>query len=230
MRLTTTQFNDYSWCGGTKSSFKISGYDQKVKDFSHYSIPLFFSEYGCNIERPRQFTEVGSIYSKDMTPVFSGGLVYEWTEEENNYGIVEISEDGKEVKTGEEYENLKQMFEDTPNATGDGGYKKDGKPSECPPEGEYWKVSKTIPEFPSSASQYFENGAGKPLGTGRTNMRKPGETDAPDSDDSGDSDASPNDDDKENNAPGLRSPFSGGNMYMLAAVLGGVMGGAMMML
>ena len=31
-------FNDYSWCD--PSSFKTSGWDQKVQNFSDYSIPL----------------------------------------------------------------------------------------------------------------------------------------------------------------------------------------------
>lgn len=32
-------FNDYSWCGAS-SSFQISGWDQKVKNFTGYGIPL----------------------------------------------------------------------------------------------------------------------------------------------------------------------------------------------
>ena len=31
-------FNDYSWCD--PSSFKESSWEQKVKDFSNYSIPI----------------------------------------------------------------------------------------------------------------------------------------------------------------------------------------------
>ena len=40
--------------------------------------------------RPRLFTEVKSIYSPQMTGVFKGGLVYEFTEEPNNYGLVKV--------------------------------------------------------------------------------------------------------------------------------------------
>ena len=43
------------------SDYRQSGYDQLVSLFSDYSAPLFFSEYGCNLVQPREFTEVGAI-------------------------------------------------------------------------------------------------------------------------------------------------------------------------
>lgn len=43
--------NSYSWCGN--SSFTTSGYDQLVAQFSNSTIPVFFSEYGCNKVTPR---------------------------------------------------------------------------------------------------------------------------------------------------------------------------------
>lgn len=39
-------FNDYSWCD--PSDFVTSGWQQKVKNFTGYGLPLFLSEYGCN--------------------------------------------------------------------------------------------------------------------------------------------------------------------------------------
>lgn len=71
-------FNDYSWCD--PSSFEISGWDQKVKNFTGYGLPLFLSEYGCNINT-RKFEEVAALYSTQMTAVYSGGLVYEYSQE-----------------------------------------------------------------------------------------------------------------------------------------------------
>ncbi|KAK3344162.1 Glucanosyltransferase-domain-containing protein [Lasiosphaeria hispida] len=84
--------NSYSWCGD--SSFKESGYDVLVEGFKKSSVPVFYSEYGCNDPSPRIFSEVASIYGPDMTDVFSGGVVYEYTQEANNYGLVNISSDG----------------------------------------------------------------------------------------------------------------------------------------
>lgn len=49
--------------------------------------------YGCNIVTPRSFTEVRSIYSRDMASVIKGGLIYEFTEEPNNYGLVRVLPD-----------------------------------------------------------------------------------------------------------------------------------------
>jgi len=87
-RVDMFGFNDYSWCGD--SSFTKSGYDSKVEEYSNYSKPIFLSEFGCNRVSPRPFTEVEALYSEKMTHVFSGGLVYEYSEEDNEYGLVEI--------------------------------------------------------------------------------------------------------------------------------------------
>ncbi|THY36770.1 hypothetical protein D6D01_00133 [Aureobasidium pullulans] len=84
--------NSYSWCG-SESSFETAEYDVLVDMFSNASIPVFFSEYGCNDPSPRVFDEVEALYSPQMT-VMSGGLVYEWSQEENNYGLVDIYSNG----------------------------------------------------------------------------------------------------------------------------------------
>ncbi|KAK3946427.1 putative beta-glucanosyltransferase [Diplogelasinospora grovesii] len=84
--------NSYSWCGN--SSFKTSGYDTLVEGFTGSSVPIFYSEYGCNDPSPRIFTEVQAIYGSEMTGVFSGGVVYEYVQEVNNYGLVNLSSDG----------------------------------------------------------------------------------------------------------------------------------------
>lgn len=67
-------YNIYSWCG--KSSYTKSGYDVRTQEFANYSVPSFFAEYGCNDVSPRLFTEVDALYGSNMTPVWSGGIVY----------------------------------------------------------------------------------------------------------------------------------------------------------
>ncbi|AMD18604.1 HBL298Wp [Eremothecium sinecaudum] len=87
--------NSYQWCG--KQTFVSSGYDKLVNAYRDYSKPVFFSEYGCNEVLPRQFEEVQALYSSDMYTVFSGGLVYEFNQEANNYGLIDTDADGNAI-------------------------------------------------------------------------------------------------------------------------------------
>lgn len=153
-------FNDYSWCD--PSSFTTSGWDQKVKNFTGYGIPIFLSEYGCNTNT-RQFQEVASLYSTEMTSVYSGGLVYEYTEEGSKYGLVTVS--GNTVTEGPDFDALKTAFAKTMNPSGDGGYNTTGGASGCPSKSANWNVDDdTLPAIPSAASAYMTKGAGKGAG------------------------------------------------------------------
>lgn len=78
-------YNIYSWCGD--SSYSKSSYDVRTKEFSTYSVPAFFAEYGCNT-KTRVFSEVGALFGSEMTPVWSGGIVYMYFQEANNYGVL----------------------------------------------------------------------------------------------------------------------------------------------
>lgn len=84
--------NSYSWCAD--ATFTSSGYDKLVAGFEGSAVPIFYSEYGCNTPSPRIFTEVPTIYGKEMTGVFSGGIVYEYVQEDNNFGLVNVKDDG----------------------------------------------------------------------------------------------------------------------------------------
>lgn len=100
--------NSYSWCGD--ATFDTAGYNILLQDFASTWVPVFFSEYGCNQVTPRTFQEVGAIYSSPMTGVFSGGLVYEYSEEPNDYGLVTINSDNS-VDLLVDYENIMSQFE-----------------------------------------------------------------------------------------------------------------------
>lgn len=151
-------FNDYSWCD--PSSFTTSGWDQKVEKFNNYSIPIFLSEYGCN-KNTRKFEEVKSLYGTDMTAVYSGGLVYEYSEEGSKFGLVTI--DGDNIVEKDDYAALKSALAGTKSPSGDGGYKTSGSASECPSESKTWNVtisSNELPAVPDGAEDLFKNGAG----------------------------------------------------------------------
>ena len=77
-------YNIYSWCG--QSSYEDSHYEDRTEEFASYNVPAFFAEYGCNKQRPRLFDEVGTLYGRDMAQVWSGGIVYMYFEEDNEYG------------------------------------------------------------------------------------------------------------------------------------------------
>jgi hypothetical protein len=101
--------NSYSWCG-KDATFQSAGYDTLVSMFAGSSVPVFFSEYGCN--KPsgvaRVFNEVGSLYGTQMTAL-SGGLVYEYSEEPSDYGLVVINSNGS-VSLRADFDNLQAQY------------------------------------------------------------------------------------------------------------------------
>lgn len=62
---------------------------------------------------PRAFDEVQALYSNDMIDVFSGGLVYEFSQEPNNYGLVDIQPNG-DIQLLPDYFALKNQFQELP--------------------------------------------------------------------------------------------------------------------
>ncbi|KAH8154826.1 uncharacterized protein LAJ45_01357 [Morchella importuna] len=99
--------NSYQWCGD--STWETSGYQGLVTTFSNTSVPLFFSEFGCNTVRPRPFNEIAALYGDRMIDSWSGGLVYEYTQEPSDYGLVEISSDG-DATLLEDFDNLQKQY------------------------------------------------------------------------------------------------------------------------
>lgn len=99
--------NSYSWCGD--ATYTSSEYNKLVDMFQGTSNPIFFSEYGCNEVMPRIFTEVGALYGEKMTEVFGGGLIYEYSQEKNNYGLAKIGKDYR-VDLIVDYENLVKQY------------------------------------------------------------------------------------------------------------------------
>ncbi len=159
-------YNDYSWCD--PSSFEGSTWKAKADYFSNFSIPLFLSEYGC-VKTTRKFQEIATLYGSDMTPSYSGGLVYEYSKEgtappADLYGIVDIN--GNSVSELTDFGTLASALSNTPSPTGSGGYRPSGSPAICPPQDSNWNVTtgSELPVFPSGAATYLKSGAGKAPG------------------------------------------------------------------
>ena len=106
-RIDFFGLNSYSWCGF--ATFETSGYNVLVAGFSNTTVPVFFSEYGCNKVLPRVFDEVQALYGPLMTPVMSGGLVYEYSQEVSDFGLV-ILNDNTTASLRIDYNNLQSQF------------------------------------------------------------------------------------------------------------------------
>jgi len=149
-------FNDYSWCN---TNFVTSGWDQKVKNFTGYGLPIFLSEYGC-ITAGRDFNEVGALMNSEMTGVYSGGLLYEYSLEANNFGIVQITNGNAVEQPG--FAKFEAALKKYPAPSGDGGFTSTTTSQPCPTKDADWLVDSTLlPAVPSAALVFFTNGAGK---------------------------------------------------------------------
>lgn len=99
--------NSYSWCGN--SNVQKAGYDVIEKLFSPSAIPVFFSEYGCNEVQPRVFTEVPAIYGPALDGL-SGGLVYQWTQDSNDFGLLKLDEGTGTVELLGDFDTLQTQY------------------------------------------------------------------------------------------------------------------------
>ncbi|GAB1314786.1 Glycolipid anchored surface protein [Madurella fahalii] len=145
-------YNIYSWCG--KSSFSKSGYDQQVEFFKNYSVPVFFAEYGCNLPdgaEGRIWEETTALYSDEMTGVISGGIVYMYFQEANDYGLVKVK--NGEASTMKNYNSLKTVIAKVePSLTAMDSYSPTNSPAACPEVGSNWKVKgETLPPTPDES-------------------------------------------------------------------------------
>ncbi|KAJ2854660.1 1 3-beta-glucanosyltransferase gel4 [Coemansia erecta] len=142
--------NIYRWCGD-QTDFQTSGYADVTKNMTDYSIPSLLTEFGCNINRPRTFPEVKSLYGSDMSGTFSGGIMYEYSEEDNAFGIVKATYGDSSFEKTEDYDNFKKaMAAAKPQGVKMSSYSPKDKDSTCPSVSGDWKVSAdAMPPTPS---------------------------------------------------------------------------------
>jgi len=100
--------------------------------------------------------------SKEMTGVYSGGLMYEYSYEDNKYGIVKIASlRATSVTETDEYTAFKSVLKSNPPPSGNGGASSTTHSVSCPPFEADWQVDPSlVPEMPSQAQKYMKDGAG----------------------------------------------------------------------
>ena len=147
-------YNIYSWCGD--SSYIQSGYVDRVAEFANYSVPVFFAEYGCNTQgggaAGREFTEIAALYGSDMDVVFSGGIVYEYFQDTNDYGLVTIEPAGS-VSTLADFNAFStQIHAANPTGTNSASYTPTNTALQaCPTIDANWQVNSTsLPPTPDA--------------------------------------------------------------------------------
>jgi hypothetical protein len=109
--------NSYSWCD--PSTFETSSYNRLQEYAENFPVPIFFSETGCNVPGPRLWADQDAIFTKPMINDWSGSIVYEWIQEQNNYGLISY---GPKVDGSQQGDNV---FD---------GFTRKGKPTPISPD------------------------------------------------------------------------------------------------
>ena len=101
--------------------------------------------------------------SSNMTGVYSGGLMYEYSVEDNDYGIVSF-QNGRVNTSGQfnEFDRFKSALSANPAPTGNGGAASTTHSVQCPTSDASWNVDPSlVPQMPREAQQYINDGAGQ---------------------------------------------------------------------
>lgn len=140
--------NAYEWCG--QNDLATSGYATLNTFAQDYSVPIFFSETGCNTVQPRTFEDQTAIFGSDMNNLWSGAIIYEWIEEANNYGLIEygpsvaatavasgvqggFSRQGTPTPVAPDFTNLQSQWATlTPQGVASSAYSPNITPPACP--------------------------------------------------------------------------------------------------
>lgn len=95
-----------------------------------------------------------------MTGVFSGGLVYEFTQEDNDFGLVEL--DGDAASMLNEYDTLATAFSKAPSQpTIPSSATNPKRPVNCPPPSSFANINGNLTLPFTLGQEYIDNGVDK---------------------------------------------------------------------
>lgn len=142
-------YNIYSWCG--ISSYEQSGYKARTEEFKDYAVPVLFAEYGCNKVEPRTFTEVKALYGDAMAQDWSGGIVYMYFQESNDYGLVSVIDSTSVSKRPGFSYYSEEIATVEPTGTNKASYTPTNSLQTCPTVGSGWKAKPSpLPPTPDA--------------------------------------------------------------------------------
>lgn len=143
------------------------------KNATAYNIPIFFSETGCQVVKPRTFDDQAAIFGSDMSGTWSGAIIYEWIQETNDYGLISYGSptapdptaapdgfirSGTPLPISPDFDNLSsQWAKVTPVSISADAYSPSNSPPVCPPRTSgMWDVEAAAP-LPTLGQTYAAN-------------------------------------------------------------------------
>ena len=139
------------WCGASGSV--SSSYQESLTAFANLPVAAYFSEYGCNTESPRTWTEVAAIYGDStVAQVYSGGVAFSYfpTNDAKDFGLTTLS--GDTIATTAEFDTLAAALTNITTFITTPAKSAATQPafSTCPSAGDSWTASTTVIIFPFS--------------------------------------------------------------------------------
>jgi hypothetical protein len=140
--------NAYEWCGS--ATYQTSGYSALQAMAEGYSVPIFFSETGCNVGGERTFADQAAIFGPDMIDTWSGSIIYEWVQEENKYGLVTYPNNeiynGPPTPIQPDFDNLAGQWKNiNPSGVAEDSYTPSFSAPACPGPSNGWLINGAVP-------------------------------------------------------------------------------------
>jgi 1,3-beta-glucanosyltransferase GAS1 len=122
-----------------------------------HAFSAYLSEYGClNPNGARTWEEAGSLFSSDMSTIWSGGIAFNYfpaSSAAGQFGMVTISDDNSTVTTSQDYDNLKEQYgKVSPPTTPSQSSAPSATYAACPAQNSDLLASTTLPPTPNDGA------------------------------------------------------------------------------